>query len=128
MIAMTRDRARSYARWLSYARVGLGASALLAPTLPARPWVGDDAELPAVRVLARSLGARDIAVGLGTILAMRHDAPARGWVEAGGLCDGGDLLATLLAFRRLPRRGRWGVAAAAAGAVATARLTAASVD
>ena len=40
---MKREDARQAARWLSYARIGLGVAAIVAPTLPARPWIGDDA-------------------------------------------------------------------------------------
>ena len=128
MNAMTRERARDCARWLAYGRIAIGVAALVVPPRLARPWVGPHADLPAARVLSRALGGRDLALGLGVLLALRHDGPARGWVEAGGLADTGDLVATLLSFRALPTRGRWAVAAAAAGAAATARLAAPSVD
>jgi hypothetical protein len=127
-VAMTRRQARSCALALAYGRIVIGTGALVAPGRVLRPWLGPDAGVPAVGVVSRGLGARDVALGLGAILAMRHRAPARGWIEAGGLADGGDLVATLVAFGRLPRRGRWAVAAAAATAVAAARLAAASVD
>ncbi|MDP9388535.1 MAG: hypothetical protein M3Q48_11655, partial [Actinomycetota bacterium] len=79
---MRADDARRYARWLSYGRVGLGVTALVAPRLPSAPWVGDaDARRPAVQLFARALGARDVALGLGPVLALRHHAPARGWLE-----------------------------------------------
>ncbi|HEY1634672.1 MAG TPA: hypothetical protein VGF64_07940, partial [Acidimicrobiales bacterium] len=51
-----------------------------------------------------------------------------GWMEAGGLADAGDLLATLLAFRSLPRFGRWTMLLAISGAVAAAGVLAPSVD
>jgi hypothetical protein len=73
------------------------------------------------------MGARDLALGLGAILAMRHDAPVRGWVEAGGLADAGDLAATLLAWRSLPRASRWGVAVLTAGGVVAGRLVSMSL-
>ena len=104
---MRSEDARRYARLLSCARMGLGVTALVAPRLPSVPWVGGaEARRPAIQLLARSLGARDLALGLGPVLALRHDAPARGWVEAGGLADAGDLLGTLVAWRSLPRRTR----------------------
>lgn len=128
MTAMGRDEARRYAGWLASARVALGVTAMVAPTLPATPWVGAHARLPAVKLLARALGARDLALGLGLVLALRHDGPVRGWVEGGGLADAGDALTTLLSFRSLPRAGRWAVLAASAGAAAAARLLSPAVD
>ena len=120
--------ARTLARCLAWGRLGLGVSALLAPTVPLRPWVGPDADRPTAKLLARALGGRDVALGLGAVLALRHEAPARGWLEAGGLADGADVLGTLLAFRALPRRGRWLVLAAAAGGVAASRALVPAVD
>ena len=62
------------------------------------------------------------------VLALKKKSPMRGWVEAGGVADAGDVLATLLAFGSLPKKGRMMVLGAASGAVAVARLTAPSVD
>jgi hypothetical protein len=68
-----------------------------------------------------------VALGAGVVLALRRGAPARGWVEAGGLADLGDATITLLSFRRLPRRSRWGVLAAAGGGALVAPLLARSL-
>jgi hypothetical protein len=110
------------------ARVGLGAVAVLAPNAPLRPWVGDSAGDHRALLLARALGARDLALGLGVLFAVREGGPIRGWVEAGGLADTGDALFTFLAWRRLPGGGRWLVAAAAGGAAVAAVLAAPGVD
>jgi hypothetical protein len=83
---------------------------------------------PIDKLLARSFGIRDVALGMGAILAMDRGAPSRGWLEAGGLADAGDLLATLLAFRSLPRFGRWTMLLAIGGAVAATGVLAPSVD
>jgi hypothetical protein len=126
---MQRDQARQLAQAVAWGRIGIGVTALLAPTAPLRPWVGRDfAWQPRAKLLARSLGARDLALGLGVILALRHDAPVRGWVEGGGVADAGDVLATLLAFPKLPKGGRWLVLFSAAGAAAAARLAAPTLD
>lgn len=95
--------------------MGLGAMALVAPALLARGWVGAEAVRGTGKVLARAMGARDLALGLGAVLATGHGAPARGWMGAGGLADAGDTVATLLAWRALPKRGRWVVLALAGG-------------
>ena len=126
---MDRDKARQIAEAIAFGRIGIGIVALLAPTVPLRPWVGRDfAWQPRAKLLARSLGARDLALGVGVILALRHKSPVRGWVEGAALADAGDTLATLLAFGKLPKSGRWLVLASAAGAAAAARLAAPLVD
>lgn len=124
-----RGTARRAAAGVAAARLALGAVAFVAPSIPARPWVGSgDARLPSVRLFARTLGARDIALGLGALLALQDGGKARGWVEAGGLADLGDSVATLVAFPKLPRITRWGVLASTAGAAASAALIAPYVD
>ena len=125
---LTREDARTAAQGLALARIGIGAVAIAFPRLVLRPWVGSDAQRPSARLLSRALGARDIALGLGALLAISHDSPARGWLEAGGLADAGDVLATVLGWRTAPRAGRWLVLSAAASGVAGAGLLANSVD
>ena len=126
---MDRDKARQLAEAIALGRIAIGLAALIAPTVPLRPWVGRDfAWQPRAKLLARSLGARDLALGVGVMLALRHKAPVRGWVEGAVLADAGDALATLLAFGSLPKSGRWVVLASAAGAAAAGRLTASVVD
>jgi hypothetical protein len=126
---MEKDQARQLAETIAWGRIAIGITALVAPTLPLRPWVGRDfAWQPRAKLLARSLGARDLALGIGVILALKHDAPVRGWVEGSGLADAGDCLSTLLAFGKLPKSARWLVLLSAAGAAAGARMAAPAVD
>lgn len=124
---LDKQRARSAATGLAAFRSGLGAVAMVAPGLVLRPWVGKVSE-PGTKLVGRSLGARDIALGAGAILAGRHDAPVRGWIEAGALSDTGDLMATLLSFGKLPRFTRWCVLLATAGAVVAGGIVAPCVD
>ena len=126
---MEKEQARQLAETVAWGRIAIGVTALVAPTLPLRPWVGRDfAWQPRAKLLARSLGARDLALGIGVILAIRHDAPVRGWIEGSGVADAGDVLSTLLAFGKLPKGGRWLVLLSAAGAAAAARVAAPAVD
>lgn len=124
---LSKAQARAVALSVARLRVALGVVALVAPDAALRPWIGATGRGPSRRVLARSLGARDIALGLGTLVAARRDAPVRGWVEAGALADAGDVLGTLVAFGHLPRAGRLLVLASAAGAVAAGAVAAPSV-
>src|SRR5581483_4627507 len=103
---------------LAICRVGLGLMAIVEPSPISRPWIGASRDEVGPRVLARALGGRDVALGLGVLLAARRNAPLRGWVEAGALADAVDAAATALAFRRLPRSGRYLVLAASGGAAA----------
>jgi hypothetical protein len=102
-------------------RVVLGAVAIARPALPARCWVSPErAAEPGVQVLARALGARDIALGAVALSAYaRGSACSRSaTVGLGALADGVDAAATLLAWRGLPRQGRYVALVAAGGAAA----------
>lgn len=101
---------------LASARIGLGVSMLVAPGPLARLWLGEDATSPAATALARSVAARDLALGLGTLLALRRGRPTRGWLEATALADAGDAMASLLSWGQLPPVGGIGIVVVAAGA------------
>src|ERR1700730_9005032 len=82
-MTLTRDQARRLAFLDGAARCALGAVALILPALPLAPWVGDARHDRSARLLARALGGRDLALGLGTLLALRDGTPIRGWLQAG---------------------------------------------
>jgi hypothetical protein len=124
---MKRDQARVYAQALAGGRFALGLAFFLLPKAGSGLWTGDT-KTPSVSLLSRALGARDMAIGLGGLLALRQEGPVRGWLEAGGFADAGDALATVVAWRRLPRARRWLVLVLAAGAAITAGVLAPAVD
>jgi hypothetical protein len=113
-------------RVMAAARAAIGASLFLFPKRTAAAYVGEGGATPAAAVITRSMGVRDMAIGIGALLALDHDAPVRGWLEAGMLSDAGDAVALLLGRRHLPT-GRMLTSAtfAVAGAVAGRRLIAA---
>jgi hypothetical protein len=88
---------------LSAGRIAIGAGLVARPDLVTSGRVGRDGERPGGRVLARALGARDAALGAGTLAALQARQPTTPWVLAGLLCDATDLLATHAARHRLPR-------------------------
>ncbi len=101
---------------LARARIGIGTAAMLAPGLATRVLSGRRAsgiEPP----LARMLGARDVALGLGTVIALDRGAPVRGWLEAAAFSDGADCLSSLIGRARLSS---WAVSATVAAAVGSA--------
>ncbi len=126
---MDPDLARRLARLVAWGRVGIGVTALAAPTLMARPWIGAPAGDTASRLLARTMGGRDLALGLGAARALaRTDGEARPWVALGGMADAVDALASLVVFRSLPRITRWGILASTVGAALVSARVAVSLD
>ena len=112
------------AQAIAWGRVALGGTALVAPLAVARVWVGDSADRTSIKLLARTLGGRDLALGVGTLRALsRSDDEGRPWVALSGIADAVDTVATVVAFAALPRRTRWAVLGASAGAaVASIRI------
>ena len=102
-------------------RIALGAGALLAPGLVGRTWIGRDAGRDAVK-------ARDVALGLGIVIAIDRGAPVRGWLEGAALADAADFLATLLAGGALPRAARGGVLALAGASAGLATWLSRALD
>jgi hypothetical protein len=114
-------------------RVAIGLVALARPSLPSRPWVGATPEDLTARVFGRALGARDLALGLGALAALRRrdGDEASAWVAAGALSDALDVAASAMSWQDLPRLSRWLVvgsagAASCVGVAAAAYLTIAS--
>jgi hypothetical protein len=119
-----RDLALANAR----GRMAIGAALVLAPRLAGPMWIGDEAERPAVKVLARAVGARDVALGLGIAVALDRGAPVRGWLEGAALADGVDLAATLLARDSIPSGARRAVALIAGGSLVACAALARALD
>jgi hypothetical protein len=99
---------------LAWGRVGVGASLLVAPRRAARTWIGEAADVPGVTAVVRALGVRDVAIGAGTLAAGNGRRAPSAWLVAGAIADAGDALATLLAYRHLPRVSRFPIVASAA--------------
>ena len=111
---------------LGAGRVAIGVVALVRPDLMARAWVGAvQAAGPAGVVLGRAAGGRDIALGVGALLASsrRNGRGLLGWTVAGSFCDAVDVAATVASWRELPPRGRCAVAGAASSGALLDALT-----
>src|SRR5256885_15227412 len=95
---------------ISLARFVFGIAFIARPQIMDRAWIGKQARVPGAQVLARAVGARDLALGLGGVQAVaRNDGSAGPWLGAAALCDAVDFGATLAAGRRIPREPRNGV-------------------
>ena len=109
--------ARTLARLQAYGRVALGGGLALAPGLVAGGWVGGVADKRDGQALAIGLGARDVALAVGTLRALSSGRGASGWLRAGIVADAADLAGTLRARDALPPLAVPAVAAIAGGSV-----------
>jgi hypothetical protein len=156
---------------VAVSRVGVGVVAFAAPGLVSRSWTGGAGDGPSGQVpgqlpgqvpgralghvLGRALGGRDLALGLGALVALRLQpaqspasiwgaamstdpgkpdpaAAAAGlaagmWVGLAALADGLDLVTTAVSWRDLPARQRWLVALSSGGAAAVGAAAAVSL-
>lgn len=108
--------------------MAVGAAYVLAPGLAGRIWVGRDADRRGTKVLARAFGARDLALGLGVVIAIDRGTPVRGWLEASALSDALDFCASLLGGDAVPAANRAGVLALGSGSAAVAAWLARTID
>ena len=120
--------ARELALWHARGRQLVGAAFVLTPGLAGRGWIGGDARRRPVKVLARAFGARDLAIGLGVVIALDRGTPVRGWIEAGVLSDAIDTCASLLAGSSIPPAIRWPCVALGAGSAAAGAYLARQFD
>lgn len=91
------------ARSLSLNRALIGALLTVAPAVAGRSWIGADAQREGAKLFGRAVGARDVALALGTLDALREGRSVRRWAQAAALADAVDFLATLAARDDLPR-------------------------
>lgn len=81
------------ARGIGQARIAIGVAMVLAPRAFTRRFLRAADAAPDALTAWRMAGARDVALGLGTVMAARKASPSlRGWVEASALADAGDVL------------------------------------
>jgi hypothetical protein len=108
---------RTLVAGIALGRLVLGAALVAAPQKVVGPgWIGAEAERPAAGVLLRAVGARDLAIALGTLAALRQGSSLTPWIAGAAVADGTDFAATLAAGQAIPPQGRAGVGALAGGA------------
>jgi hypothetical protein len=111
------DFVKTNAYGLAASRVGIGTVALIAPGLLMKIWLGADAKSPPVRAMGMAIGARDLALGIATLHALRA-GDAGTLLRCGALADAADAVGTVVALRSSPRDPRMLIALVAAGATA----------
>ena len=83
-------------------RVAIGLSLIATPRIAAGPWLGRPVLKPHGRVLARALGIRDMAIGLGSLWALGGGGNPQPWLLGGLLADLVDVVATVSERDSLP--------------------------
>ena len=102
-------------------RIAIGIAAVVTPGLAARVLGSRRGPQGIAPLLTRMLGARDVALGLGTVIAVDQGKPVRGWLEGAALADAVDCVACLLARKQMPHS-VCGIAAGLGGASALTGL------
>lgn len=82
---------------LARCRIAIGIAAVIAPGLATRAMSGSRRSEGIAPLFLRMLGGRDIALGLGTVIALDRGKPVRGWLEASALADALDSAACVVA-------------------------------
>lgn len=103
---------------LSLGRVAIGAALAAAPRATGERWIGETANDVRVAIITRGLGARDLAIGAGTALALHSgsEGAARSWLAASAIADACDFTAMLTTRDRVPRQSAAATLALAGGA------------
>jgi hypothetical protein len=107
-------------------RALIGVALLAVPAPIARSWVGADGR--AAALLTRSLGARDLVIGAGLVVAVQHDHDPRSWLVGSVLCDAVDATVTWAAGDQIPRNGRVATTTLAAGSALFGAWLASAID
>jgi len=88
---------------MGWLRAAVGVALVAAPGVPMR-LLGREPS-PADDLLMRTIGIRDLVLGLGTVIAARADgAGARGWALAGLASDSLDAVASLVSMPAIGKR------------------------
>lgn len=110
--------ARATLTTLAVGRLAIGALLVAKPqSQVGTGWIGDDAKRDSVAVAFRAVGARDMALALGTLATHRSGGPLKPWLLAATLADATDLVATFAAGKAVPTSSKAMIALLAGGAI-----------
>jgi hypothetical protein len=114
---------REFTGWL---RAGVGVALIAAPAAPIR-LSGREEPTPASELLMRTIGIRDLVLGLGTVAAARSapEGDGRRWIAAALASDALDTVISLASARAIGKRDA-AAAAVLAAVFATADVLALS--
>ena len=93
---------KALAYTLAVGRTTVGVTGILAPRFLMRFWAGPDPAARRSRSSGLAIGVRDLAVGVGTLGALRRGEIRSTWSQLAALSDTVDSVGTLLFFRYTP--------------------------
>lgn len=96
---------------MGWLRAAVGVALIAAPGVPLR-LAGRDEQTGADLLLMRTIGIRDLVVGLGTVAAARSNdvSDVRRWTAAGLASDSLDAAVSLASSGSIGKRDSWGAA------------------
>jgi hypothetical protein len=94
---------RELVQIISIVRLGIGVGFFFFPSKLGRLWSGERESSTTSRMALRSLGGRDVALAIGTLVALENNGNVRGWLEAGALADASDAVSVLTNWSGQPR-------------------------
>jgi hypothetical protein len=99
------------AQTMGWLRAAVGVALIAAPEVPLRLPGREDPTAASV-LLMRTIGIRDLVLGLGTVAAARSDgrSDVRRWIAATSASDALDAAASLASFRSIGKRDAIGAA------------------
>ena len=119
---------RDLARLLAWGRIAIGLTGVLMPRTLARLWTGAPQPDFPTNMIARGLGARDVAIGAGVLAGLEGAWSPRPWLQASAASDAADALGTLGSFSELGKLRATGLLALEVGAAVVGISLADSLD
>lgn len=93
---------RSIAASVIGLRIAYGAALVMSPARLTRTWLGKSGETGPTQVALRGLGARELLLHAGALLALSRGSAVRPWLAASMAGDVTDIVSTHLAREELP--------------------------
>ncbi|HEX2054268.1 MAG TPA: hypothetical protein VHJ78_11165 [Actinomycetota bacterium] len=112
---MNQQDLKKLAFTVGFLRLGIGTVAIVAPGIAMKLWLGADSKSKPVKAMGLSVGARDVAIGVGTIGALSSGRDPSLWLKLGAFADAADAVGTVRTFREDPGNPRMLTALMAGG-------------
>lgn len=119
---------RDLARLLAWTRIGIGAATALMPSMVVRIWAGRSQPSFPNNMLAKGLGVRELALGIGLLNALENDGHVKPWLMASAAADAGDAVGTLGSWSELGALRALGLLVVEVGAAVVGFSLAESLD
>ncbi|HWH45416.1 MAG TPA: hypothetical protein VNT32_11855 [Thermoleophilaceae bacterium] len=109
---------RALLRLSAAGRIVIGLGFMLAPGRVGAAWIGKRAADRGTQIFVRATGARDVALGIGTLWALGRPGSLKPWLYGAAIADLTDAAATLAAGDAIPEAARNSAVAVAGSAAA----------